>query len=331
MNRTLRDVRRATVLLIALTLPFSVSAQEDDFAPAKAAIANLKQLPASVARVQTVIQGTSYGPFEISGSCGYDKQWYCLGMACKTFNWWWKFPNYTWFKDSMASRYSEVSSVSQQFDNRFAPVKSWLVNSVPQFSQLLDKESETLANAGQIAAAPNSSPEDIARAKADVLASLDRIATGLQPGIQQLNGGISSLSTFNSQLNQSLQRVNDLRTSLDRVVSSDKSQMNAKLGEYPCGDGDARSQYSGIENKVTSQFQNVQAAAQSFGVSSHQADNDVSTILGTVLTFQNRYQGVSQALKLAQISPAGAVQQLRINVVTASWRDFAQYAVKQFQ
>lgn len=56
----------------------------------------------------------------------------------------------------------------------------------------------------------------------------------------------------------------------------------------------------------------------------------VSVILGTVLTFQNRYQGIAQALNLAQISPAGAVQQLRINVAAAAWRDFAQYAETQF-
>jgi hypothetical protein len=316
---------------VALVLPFSVSAQGDDFAPAKAAIVNLKQIPASVGRLQTLIQATSYGPFEISGSCGFDKQWYCLGMACQTFNWRWNFPNYTWIKQSMATSYSEVSSVSQQFDNRFAPVKAWMLTSLPQFSQVLDQENDVMANAGRTATDPNSSPEDIARAKADVLASLDRIANGLQPGIQQLNEGISSMSSFNSQLNQSLQRVNYLRAGLDRVIASDKQQMNAKLGEYPCGDDDARAKYSGIENQVTSQFQNVQTAAQSFGVTSQAADNDVSIILGIVVNFQNRYQGISQALRLAQISPAGAVQQLRINVVAASWRDFAQYAKTQFQ
>lgn len=321
---------RPSILLMALALPLSVSAQ-DDFAPAKAAIAGLKQIPASVDRLQTLIQSTSYGPFEISGSCDYDRQWYCLGMACKTFNWWWKFPNYTWIKNSMAASYGEVSSVSRQFDNSFAPVKTWMLTSLPQFSQLLDKENEVMTNAGRIAMDANASPEDIARAKADVLASLDRIANSLQPGIQQLNQGMSSLSSFNSQLNRSLRRIDDLRAGLDRMIASDKQQMNAKLGEYPCGDGDARAKYSGIENQVTSQFQNVQTAAQSFGVSSQAADNDVSIILGTVLNFQTRYQGISRALKQAEISPAGAVQQLRVNVVAASWRDFAQYAMTQFQ
>jgi hypothetical protein len=322
---------RFLALILALMLPLSASAQGDDFAPAKAAIDSLKQLPASVSRVQSVIQGTSYGPFEISGSCDYDKQWYCLGMACRTFKWWWKFPNYTWFKDSLAARYNEVSSVSQQFDSRFTPVKTWMLTSLPQFSQQLDKENEIISAAGRVAADPNSSPAAIEQAKSDLLASLNRIENGLQPGVKQLNDGISSLSNFNSQLNQSLQNVNNLRVSLDRVVSADKANMNAKLGEYPCGDGDARAQYNGIENLVTGQFQNVQTAAQSYGVTSNQTDRDVSIILGTVLNFQTRYQGISQALRLAQLSPAGAVQQLRINVVAASWRDFAQYAEKQLQ
>lgn len=322
---------RPAVLLMALALPFTVSAQSDDFTGAKAAIVNLKQMPASVGRLQTLIQSTYYGPFEISGSCDYDKQWYCLGMACKTFNWRWTFPNYTWIKNSMAASYGDVSAVSQQFDSRFAPVRTWMLTSLPQFSQLLDQENPVMANAGRIAADANSSPQDIALAKVEVLASLDRIANGLQPGIQQLNQGISSMANFNSQLNQSLQRVNDLRTGLDGVIASDKQQMNARLGDYPCGDGDARAKYSGIENQVNDQFQGVLAAAQSFGLTSQAADNDVSIILGIVLNFQNRYQGVSQALRLAQISPAGAVQQLRIDVVAASWREFAQYALTQFQ
>jgi len=320
-----------SVLLIALALPLSVSAQGDDFAPAKLAIVDLKQLPASVGRLQTLIQASYYGPFAISGSCDYDKQWYCLGMGCKTFKWGWTFPGFTWIKDSMASSYGEVSSTARQFDSRFAPVKAWMLTSLPQFSQLLDKENEVMANAGRIASDPNASQEDIARAKADVLASLDRIANGLQPGIQQLNEGIASLSDFNSQLNRPLRQVSDLRGGLDRVITADKQQMNATLGSYPCGDDDARAKYGGIESQVTSQFQNVQAAAQTFGVTSQAADNDVSIILGIVLNFQNRYQGISQALRLAQISPAGAVQQLRINVVAASWRDFAQYVMRQFQ
>jgi uncharacterized phage infection (PIP) family protein YhgE len=206
-----------------------------------------------------------------------------------------------------------------------------MLTSLPQFSQQLDKETEVMTAAGKVVTDPQSSPEAVAGAKADILASLDRIHVGLQPGLKQLNDGIASLSNFNSELNQSLRSINDLRASLDRVVAADKASMNNKLGDYPCGDGDARSQYSGIENKVTGQFQDVQNAAQSFGVTSNQTDQAVSVILGTVLNFQTRYQGISQALNLAQISPAGAVQQLRINVVAASWRDFAQYADKQFR
>jgi hypothetical protein len=325
MNAMMKHV----ALMLAVSLPLAARAQED-FAPAKAAIDSLKQLPASVARVQQVIQGTSYGPFEISGSCGYDKQWYCLGMACKTFNWWWKFPNYTWFKDSLSSRYGQVSSTSGQFDTSFAPVRNWMKTSLPQFSQQLDRENVILTTAEQVVMNPASAPEAVARAKADIAASLNRILAGLQPGVQQLNEGISSLSNFNSQLNQTLNGVNDLRSSLDQVVASDKASMDKKLGDYPCGDDDARSKYQEVENMVTGQFQNVQSAAQSFGVTSNQTDTAVSLILGTVLTLQTRYQGIAQALNRAQISPAGAVQQLRIDVVSAAWRDFAQYAETQF-
>lgn len=317
--------------IFALALPLTAWSQNDDFAPAKAAINNLKQLPSAVSQVQIVVQATFFGPFEISGSCGYDRQWYCFGQPCRTFNWWWKFPNYTWFKDSLAANYNQVSAVAGQFDNRFSPIKNWMVTTLPQFSQQFDQESSKMNAAGQVVMNPQSSPAAVAQAKTDILQSLDRINAGLQPGIEQLNSGISSMSNFNSQLNQSLQRVNNLRSTLDQVIAADSSSMNQKLAEYPCGSDDARNKYNGIKNTVTSQFQNVQNAAQSYGVVSNQTDQSVSLILGTVLNFQTRYQGISQALKNAQISPAGAIQQLRITVAAAAWRDFANYASQQMR
>lgn len=331
MSQQRTMLRPATALLWALLMPCAAHAQTDEFANAKAAIDRLKQLPGSVSRVQALIQNTSYGPFQISGSCDHDRQWYCLGMACKTFHWGWSFPNYVWFKDSLAARYNQVSAVSQQFDSRFAPVRNWMLTSLPQFSQQLDQESAIMAAANQVVTDPQAAPAAVASAKAEISASLQRILAKLQPGLRQLNEGVASLSSFNSQLNQSLSSVNDLRSNLDSVVNADKAKMDQQLGDYPCGDGDARAQYSGIENTVISQFQGVQNAAQSFGVTSNQTDTAVSLILGTVMNFQNRYQGISQALNAAQLSPAGAVQQLRINVAAASWRDFAQYADSQLR
>lgn len=323
--------RPAIALLWALAMPLAAHGQADEFANAKAAIDSLKQLPGSVSRVQALIQNTAYGPFEISGSCDYDRQWYCLGMACKTFHWRWSFPNYVWLKNSLAARYDQVSAVSQQFDSRFSPVRNWMLTSLPQFSQQLDQETAIMTAAGKVVSDPQASPAAVASARAEISASLQRILANLQPGLRQLNEGIASLSTFNSQLNQSLTRVNDLRGNLDSTINADKAKMNQELGNYPCGDGDARAQYSSIENTVTGQFQGVQNAAQSFGVTSNQTDTAVSVILGTVLNFQNRYQGIAQALNSAQLSPAGAVQQLRINVAAASWRDFAQYADSQLR
>src|SRR5271157_5170895 len=54
-----------------------------DFAPVEDAIGNLKGLRASVEKVLTVIRATNFGPFKISGSCGYDPQWWAFGMDTK--------------------------------------------------------------------------------------------------------------------------------------------------------------------------------------------------------------------------------------------------------
>ena len=118
---------------------------------------------------------------------------------------------------------------------------------------------------------------------------------------------------------------------MEARFASDTEQMNKTLGDYPCGDGDARNQYNNIKGMVSGQFNQVVAAAQQYGVASAQTDQAVSLILGTVVNFRSRYQGIQQNLQAAKITPVGAVQALRLQVTVNTWQDFANFARQQLQ
>ncbi len=318
-----------------------------DFAPVKDAIGNLKGLRASVEKVLTVIRATNFGPFKISGSCGYDPQWWAFGMDTKTWNWWWEFPNYTWLRNDLERRYQAVLAVDSQFNQRFSPLKTWLVTTLPQFSQQFDEASARIQNdqdAIKNATTTQSggliipAQRKIDLAKNDILRTITQLNDSLQTGSDQLRSAQSSLSTFNQQLNGAIQQVSSGRNGMEQMIARDdttfyKTGVPGKIGpvgDWPCDANSGRAGYENIKKTVRDQFQSVVNAGQNFGVDSRKTDQAVSTILGTVLNLRTGYQGVLDNLKAAEITPAGAVQKLRLNVASAAWRDLADYARQQF-
>jgi hypothetical protein len=281
-----------------------------------------------VQKVREVVKATNFGPFAISGSCGYNWKVYCFGN-CNNWNWWWKFPNYTWLQTSLDQQYQNIQSVSSQFDGRFSPVKSWLLNTLPGFSQQFDATAARIQADDETIRRPGTPPEEIERAKQDILQALDQMTGSLHQGTDQLRAGTAGLSSFNQQLNGALQTIENTRNGMEGMLSRDEKSMNETVGGWPCGADDARNGYNGVRTTVRTQFQNVVTAGQNFGLYSSQTDQSVSVILGRVLNLQNSYQNVLANLRAARITPAGAVQQLRLNVAGAAWRDLAAYARQQ--
>ena len=332
MSRTTAIGRRFLLAAMALSLCAIAdrAPAQEDLAPAKTAIVQLKQLPGSVQRVVAVIRTTNFGPFSIHGSCGYDSHWYCFG-DCKEFHWSWTFPGFAWLKEGLEQRYNNVANVAGQFDPNFAPVKNWLITTMPRFVTYLDGASkEMLANEQIVLSATASAEQKDAATKA-IQSRFADIGTRLDEGSDQLRAGVVQLSNYNNQLNGALGQINAARQQMEQRFNSDTAQMNQKLGSYPCGDGDARNQYNGVKGTVTNQFNQVVSAAEQVGVVSGQTDKAVSLILGTVVNLRSRYHGIQQNLQAAKITPAGAVQALRLQVTVNSWQDFANFARQQLQ
>jgi hypothetical protein len=327
MRRIMRGGRaRAALLAMVLAAALPGAARGQDVGPVREAIAELRRFPTAVESVTSHIQASSFGPFHLGGSCDYS----CfIGICFKTYNWSWS-PDFSWLKDDLGRRYTYVSDVSRQFDGSFAPVRSWLVGTLPQFSAQLDAAAVRMQTAEGVIIDPASSPEAKAAARGEIERSIAEVLGLLERSTTDLRGGVSSMSGYNQRLTEALRNVENSRAGMEHMLSQAQGVLDPFASGMPCDDGAARGGYDAIKNAVRGQFDGVLRAAEQAGVTAGRSDHAVSLILGSVLNVQNQYQGVLQKLRAAEISPPGAVQQLRLNVATAAWRDLAAYAQQQF-
>lgn len=315
-------------LVIALVLCLSVCVQAQDINLAKQEITNLKNLPGQVNNVLNSIKGTNFGPFAISGKCGYDSNWYCFGN-CKTWTWWWKFPNFQWLKTSLEGRYKNVSQVASTFQNSFSPIKNWLTRDLPNFTATFKTEMDKLTAAQAVIKKSTSTPAQKEQAKRDIIASITLLNNGLKKGSDEVRSGIQSLSGFNRRMSNSLNSVEQLRQQMESSIARNHADVIDKTNGYPCDRNSARNQATNIENTVRNQFMGVLNNANKFGVNSNKIDQGTSTILATLVNIQNSYQGTLQKLQTAKITPEGAVQELRLMVTYLSWKELSDFAKKE--
>jgi hypothetical protein len=289
----------------------TIGLRGQDMATTKQAIVRMKALPASVQQVIAVIQKTNFGPFKLSGKCGYDSHWYCFGN-CWDYTWSWEFPNYTWLKTNLEVSYNHVRDQAAQFDQAFSPVKSWMTSSLPDISRQMDLASSHMQSGKA----------------ADVKDAITQLDTQLNGSGGRLETGLKTLSGFNQTMNTLIQRANS-RAVMESVLQRDAADLNTKVATMPCGADDVRSQYQNVQNGIRSQFDQVAQAGQNFGVTSSQTDQDVSIILGTVLAARGSIDGVLKNLQNATVTPVVAVQQLRLKVVAAQWQELSDFARQQ--
>lgn len=302
---------RLSIAICSLLAMPTLGLYGQDITLAKEGIGRLKGLPGSVQQVLVVIQGTNFGPFALSGKCGYDEHLYCFGN-CYDYRWTWAFPNYTWLKTDLAARYERVRNQASQFDPAFSPVKTWLVVSLPEISKQME------------AAAARMQSGDAANVKAAVT----QLDAELNASRGRLESGYNSLSVFNRALNSLLEQASS-RAAMEGVINRDQEALNQALGKFPCGADDARNQYNHIRDTVRGQFNQVADASRKFGVTSAQTDKDVAIVLGMLLASRGSVASVLKNLQNASVTPAGAVQQLRLKVVSGQWRDLSDYARQQ--
>lgn len=285
-----------------------------DFDKAKQEITYLNNLSGAVNQVVASVDQTNFGPFAINGKCGYDSNWYCFGN-CKTWTWWWKFPNFEWIKSSLKSRYQTVSTTADAFPQYFSPVKSWLLQSLPAFTATFKTEMDKI-NAAK--GTPNE--------RAVVIAAIETINRGLDDGSNQIRNGIQGISNFNQRMLGDLNQIESLKQQMESSIARNNQDVVDKTASYPCDRDAARSQAANIGNTVRNQFNTVLAKAINFDIASGRIDQSTSSLLGTLVTIQGNYQGVLTNLKNASISPAGAVQRLRLSVTFQAWQSLADFA-----
>jgi hypothetical protein len=313
-------------MALAGALAVPASAQDADFGAIKGGIDRLHALSPAVARARNLLGPLSFGPFEISDSCGYK----CLGALCfMNWNWNWKFPQFVGFKSALDQRLAAVAAQANNFDPAFAPIRQWLVDTLPQFSAYFDGAVKKLQADTAVIAQPGDAAA-VAQANRDIVDTLSQISANLVGGADKLRGGMSGLARFDANLGNALSQVESLGGALDNTINSDRQDINRRMGDWPCGQGDATNRYNGIAAQVRTNFNTVVQLASATGATARQSDNDVSLMLGTVNNLQTRYQGALNQIKAAQTTPQGAVQALRVNVAAAAWHDLAQYAVLQF-
>jgi hypothetical protein len=313
-------------LPLAFLLAFlSTAAQQAD--DPNSAIDRLRALPDSVQQVLNVINQTNFGPFEISGSCGYDR---FLWWDNKTWSWWWKFPNYAWLKTDLQVRYGRVKDKSAEFEQHFEPVKTWLLSALPHVTQQMDEAGRRLNEAVRHAPSEGGLPLERATDSATTAQAVERelalLGSQVQASAGQLSLGVRSLSIFNQQLTNLLQQALALKDTRDAMFAADERTMNQEVGNYPCDAATALARYADIRNTVRAQFDGVVNASNRFGVTASETDRALSQILGMVIATQGSIAGVMSNLQAAKITPSGAIQQLRLNVVVAQWRELGDYA-----
>jgi hypothetical protein len=318
----------ALATLAALTLgPGPTSAQDN--ADARVAIDRLKQLPGSVQQVREVIKAANFGPFQIGGSCNYNGVWYCLWTNCTTFTWSWNFPNYTWLRSALDQRFQTIQAVSSQFEGRFAPVRAWLLDTLPALGSTLEASTARLEQAEATLRRPDASAAELEAARREIEQTIEATTAALRQGSARLQDGLAGLAAFNEQLKAVLQPLEDERAGMEQMIASDERRLNDEIGGWPCGTDGARNGYNGIRTTVRTQFQNVMNASQAFGVTATKTDESVSQILGRLLNLVNAHQQVLDSLRSAQVTPAGAVQQLRLHMAASAWDELASYARRE--
>jgi hypothetical protein len=330
-------LRRISALALPLALVLiqpsaraQPASEKFDVSPVKDAVTKLKQVPGAVQKVQGVLRAANFGPFELSGSCDFDRQWYCFGLPCQTWKWSWRFGGYEWLRGNLSERYNDVLNAASQFDQRFSPIREWLTRTVPEFSRQLDEAATRMESAQGVLSNQAASAAAKEAAKKEILAAIGALDKNLTQGNSQLQAGTTSLLQFNQQLTRAIGNVEGARDVMDRNFKNDESRLDSGMSTWPCGQDDVRNKFRATANGFRSQFESAVAAGKSFGIQSTESDRAVSAILGTILNFHAGYTGVRDSLESASVTPAVAVQRLHLDVAKSSWKDLATYARQQF-
>jgi hypothetical protein len=313
------------VLLGTATCSFAQNVEND-----KREIIHLRQMPGAVDKVRESIKATNFGPFRIEGKCGYDSHWYCFGN-CREWTWWWNFPNFAWLKDELEYRYAAVSNTASSFDAHFAPVKNWLLGSLPRFLESFRSEQMAIKEFQSAYISHANNPAEQENDKANILAAIKRINDALVREQETITQGIRNLSSFSQSMNRDLSRIKDLQQTMEQSIQSNQNHVRERTEGYPCDRDYARNRATEIQNSVRDQFNRVLSNAESFGLNAQGVDASSSVLIADLIIIQNKYQGAIATLQKAGESPNTVIQNLNLEITLKFYQDLAAFAREQFQ
>jgi hypothetical protein len=293
--------------------------------PAQQAIAAIAQFQTDLAQAVTVIDAASLGPFDLGGSCDYD----CfLGICIHTYDWTWPL-DFTNVRTPLENEAANLSQAAGQFDAAFGPTRQWLITTLPAFSADFATQAEAiLAINAQIGPGGQATPAQLAA----VQAAFQQIIAGLGTGHDQMYSAIAAMGQFNGVVVASENALTSLGASLQANIDGwVQSSQNTFAGSMPCGGDDFDNQVNSAVSTLNSSFATMQGNFSLVALDGQAVATATEQCVGAMNNIQAQYQDVLGQVDTADSYPAGAIQNLHLDVAQSEWTALSQYAVQELQ
>jgi hypothetical protein len=294
--------------------------------PAQDAIAAFAQLQTQLTATTNAIQTVNLGPFQLGGSCDYD----CfIGICIHTQNWSWTL-DFDSIRGPLQGAVRQVRGAAGQYDQAFGPARDWLKTTLPQFSSTFAAQAQAIlsTNAAIMSAGGKATPAQIQT----VSQAFQAISSGLTAGHAAMDGAAGAVAQFTNVLQAVEGNVSSLLSNMQSSINTGvKNAQDNLINQLNCGQGDADNQINGaiaMFNVSVSVIQNNLGAVN--GVT-QTLTNALKEFVGTLVNISDQYTNVEQQIGQAQGFPAGAIQDLHLDIAASEWQQLAQYASQNIQ
>ncbi len=294
--------------------------------PATNALAAIAQLQADIVSSAAAVRTANLGPFELSGSCDYD----CfIGICMKTYSWSWPL-DFSEIRPDLQQAVAELSNAAGAFGGAFASSREWLKGTLQQFSAQFTQQAQIIITTNQQIMQAGGTPNMLLIMK--VMVAFETITDGLEAGQAQMAQATQAAAQF-------VQTLSGIESGLSPLLASLQGSINAGvnhaqtnfINSMSCGQGDASVQ--------------IAAAIATFNVSIATIQNSFNTLSNDIGAFQNsngqfvsslvslldQYKNVASQVNIAGQYPAGAIQDLHLDIAANEWAQLAKYAVANIQ
>ncbi|MGD9638599.1 MAG: hypothetical protein AB7U85_06030 [Alphaproteobacteria bacterium] len=300
-----------TILLFIISLFLCSPSLADDASPLKQAMQTIKELPLKIQTEREKIANLPLGPFEIRGSCEYDKVLF------------WNTKKQEWvtsvdFSEALSSilvQLDDFRIANDDIANRFKKYQNTLLKDLIALNDLFNKQKEVYAN--------DKTPDKNVAKKAleeTVMLLEDSIAN-----IGNIMQTIGDLDKIQKQLNESLTKNRDFSLDNEKRVADHMEDFARHL---PCGGGDVRSKYAKSRQTILDSLQKISGCVDNVSNNTNTTIHSAELLLGTMQSFLSRYSDIEK--KLNQVSTLdqtnAVILEFYLLVTQNAWSDLAKDA-----